>query len=85
MREGKLAPGTPAEVLERAVHAGVVSASEAALVRRAEEARAAYTAVDAFTLEEYDRLRLGASGEPDSTSTKIPASGGVASEGDGIR
>ena len=85
MREGKLAPGTPAEVLERAVHAGVVAASEADLVRRAEEARAAYTAVDAFTLEEYDRLRLGARGEPDSTSTKIPTPGGVASEGDGFR
>jgi acyl-CoA dehydrogenase len=85
MREGKFAPGTPAEVLEQAVHAGVVSATEADLVRRAEEARAVYIAVDSFSLEEYDRLRLGAGGEPDSTSTQIPASGSVASEGDGVR
>jgi hypothetical protein len=85
MREGAITPGTADENLQRAVDASIISNDEAELVRKAEQARAAYTTVDAFTLEEYDGLRLGAQGEPDSMSAPLPREGSIAAEGDGVR
>ncbi len=84
VREGTVNRGTPAETLERAVQAGVISAEEADLARRAEEARDAYTAVDAFRLAEYDGLRMGASGDP-SPAPSVEHVGTVPTEGDGFR
>lgn len=84
VRSGKIARGTPAETSARAIDADIISAEEADLVRRAEEARTRYVAVDAFTLEEYGARRLGADGEPDaSLVTRDTPS--VTSGGDGTR
>jgi acyl-CoA dehydrogenase len=70
MREGKLRGQTPS-ALEDAAVSGVISIEDAELVRRAETARADYIRVDAFTLEEYDRLRFGAEGEADGAGNKF--------------
>ncbi len=83
VREDAIERGSPREMLVRAVEAGIISTDEADLVRRAEEARAEYIAVDAFTLTEYESLRLGAEGEPFSPTSTPKA--GVPSEGDGVR
>ncbi len=65
MREGKVGRARPADALSAAREAGVISAEEAELVRRAEAARTEYVRVDAFTLEEYGQLRFGAMGDAD--------------------
>ena len=82
VRKGDVLRGSSRETLESAVNAGVISTEDADLVRRAEAARSEYTKVDAFTLEEYDRLRLGATGDP-----HVTLAGGdrtMAGEGDGV-
>jgi acyl-CoA dehydrogenase len=61
-RQGKLRIGGPHPVLQEAAEARIITAEEADLVRRAELARAEYVQVDAFTLDEYNSLRLGAEG-----------------------
>lgn len=53
MRAGRIPRGKPEQMLEQAVASKIVSSDEAKLVRAADEARAAATAVDSFTLEEY--------------------------------
>lgn len=45
----------PAELVSAALEAGVITADEAELVQRAEEARREAVAVDSFTLDEYMR------------------------------
>lgn len=65
MREGQLARGRPSEAISSAREAGIVTEDEVDLVRRAEAARTEYVRVDAFTLEEFGRLRFGAMGEAD--------------------
>lgn len=62
LREGILGPGSPDDVLQEAVSVGIITGEEAELIRSAEKARGEYTAVDAFTLDEYGSLRLGAVG-----------------------
>ena len=56
VKSGRLKKAAPAHMLERAQKAGIVSDEEAALLRRAEEARNDAIQVDSFTLEEYKRL-----------------------------
>lgn len=84
MRDGTIRPGSPAETLERALQAEVITADEADLVRSAEEARSAYVSVDSFTLDEYDGLRFGAQGRPEGWSA-VDEADRVPSEGDGLR
>ncbi|HYG61712.1 MAG TPA: acyl-CoA dehydrogenase [Thermoanaerobaculia bacterium] len=55
-RQGTLPAGRPEELLDWAVAAGVVTAEQAGLVRRAAEARLDAIQVDSFGLEEYLRL-----------------------------
>ncbi|RMH68751.1 MAG: acyl-CoA dehydrogenase [Bacteroidetes bacterium] len=73
VRTGTLRKDSPERMLEQAVAAGMVTAAEADLVRRAEAARYDAIQVDAFTLEEYKRTALRPAGEASVT----------ASEGDG--
>ncbi len=84
MRDGTIRPGSPAETLERALQAEVITADEADLVRSAEEARSAYVSVDSFTLDEYDGLRFGAQGRPEGWSA-VDEADRVPSDGDGLR
>jgi acyl-CoA dehydrogenase len=53
VRARKLPPGKPLALLDQAEAAGVITADEVALVKRAEEARDDAIQVDAFSLEEY--------------------------------
>ncbi len=70
MRAGTLERGRPDAMLEAARRDGLVTPEEADLVRRAEAERARYVEVDAFTLEQYDGLQLGAGGEPAYTEPR---------------
>lgn len=84
IRDGTLLPAAPDEILEEAVTVGVLTREEADLVHSAEKARDAYIAVDAFTLEEYDTLRLGAGGRAEIW-TGAEEAGSVLSKEDGFR
>ena len=53
VRAGRLPKARPAQLLDQAVEAGIVSNEERQLVQDAEAARAEAIAVDSFTLEEY--------------------------------
>lgn len=55
VRERKLAKGTPADLVRRALEAGILTEDEARLLSEAEEAREDAVQVDSFTLEEYAR------------------------------
>lgn len=73
MREGRIKRARPESALDSARNAGVISAEEADLIRRAETARTEYSRVDAFTLEEYGELRVGATGDPDDARFRTVA------------
>ena len=53
VRQGRLPKARPAQLLDQAVDAGILTADERATVAAAEEARAEAIAVDSFTLQEY--------------------------------
>ena len=68
IRSGALPRKHPATLIPQAVEAGILTADEAALLRRAEEARNDAIQVDSFTREEYFRsavepLAAGVSGD----------------------
>lgn len=81
VKGGKLPKGTPLELLEQAVDAGVLSGEEADLVRRAEAARQEAIEVDSFTLAEY--MGRAADPEMDPTSSPGPAPGKAGGEAQG--
>ena len=58
VKQGKLPKGSPDQVLQEGLRAGLVSEAEAQLLQSAEQARAEAIAVDSFTLEEYRRLGI---------------------------
>ncbi|MFK7742854.1 MAG: acyl-CoA dehydrogenase [Planctomycetota bacterium] len=53
VRQGRLPKARPAQLLDQAVEAGIVSNDERNVVKKAEAARSEAIAVDSFTLEEY--------------------------------
>jgi acyl-CoA dehydrogenase len=53
VRQGELPKERPAQLLDQAVEAGVISEDERDVVHRADEARERYIQVDEFDLEEY--------------------------------
>ncbi|MBW4490803.1 MAG: acyl-CoA dehydrogenase [Trichocoleus desertorum ATA4-8-CV12] len=55
IREGKLAPAKPEQLIDAALATGVITAAAAALIREAEAARNEAIQVDAFSLEEYQQ------------------------------
>jgi acyl-CoA dehydrogenase len=58
VREGRLPKKRPAQLLDEALEAGVITDEEVETVRRAEAARERYIQVDDFTLEEYRESRM---------------------------
>src|SRR6476646_1776945 len=55
IREGKLTPAKPEQLIDAALAAEVITATEATLIREAEAARNEAIKVDAFSLEEYQQ------------------------------
>nr|WP_290225891.1 acyl-CoA dehydrogenase [Trichocoleus desertorum] len=55
IRESKLSPAKPEQLIDAALAAEVITATEAALIREAESARNEAIQVDAFSLEEYQQ------------------------------
>ncbi|HEY9806054.1 MAG TPA: acyl-CoA dehydrogenase domain-containing protein, partial [Candidatus Obscuribacterales bacterium] len=55
IREGKLTPAKPEQLIDAALAAEVITATEATLIREAEAARNEAIQVDAFSLEEYQQ------------------------------
>lgn len=53
VRHGRLPKARPAQLLDQAVEASILTAEERELVQQAEQARAEAIAVDSFTLDEY--------------------------------
>ncbi|MEM7245708.1 MAG: acyl-CoA dehydrogenase [Acidobacteriota bacterium] len=56
VKRKRLKKAAPAELVSTGVESGIITEDEAALVARAEEARAEAIRVDSFTLEEYARF-----------------------------
>jgi acyl-CoA dehydrogenase len=73
----RLPKGNPAALVGKAVEAGVITADEADLLRRAEEARNDAVQVDAFTTEEYAASAV----EPSRPGRGGPAGGDGAALG----
>jgi acyl-CoA dehydrogenase len=53
IKQGRLPKARPAQLLDQATEAGILTADERAVVEHAEQARAEAIAVDSFTLQEY--------------------------------
>ena len=90
VRTGRLPKARPERLARQAVEAGVIDAAEADLLKRAEAARNDYIQVDAFTLDDYHRLRTGAAdveshtlGPMDEPSVEGQAPDTSMAEGDG--
>ena len=77
VKQGRLPKARPAQLLDQAVEAQLITAEERDLVHRAEEARAEAIAVDSFTLAEYAGQQQAAAGE------QQPAAGPEAGAGQG--
>ncbi len=72
---GTLQKAAPAKMVAQAVEKGVVTAEEADLLRRAEEARTDVIQVDSFTLEEYMRtsVKPDVAGDTGGDGAEAPA------------
>jgi acyl-CoA dehydrogenase len=71
VKAGTLPRTAPAKLVGLAVEKGIITASEADLVRKAEEARYDAIQVDAFTLEEYKRDAVAPEGAGGDGATRI--------------